>query len=39
LAEETGIAYQTLINLYVRECVSTGKKLSNTWAAAKVKQA
>jgi uncharacterized protein (DUF4415 family) len=34
LAEETGIRYQTLINLYLRECVSTGKKLSNTWAAA-----
>jgi uncharacterized protein (DUF4415 family) len=38
LAEETGIAYQTLINLYLRECVSTGKKLANTWAAAQVKQ-
>jgi uncharacterized protein (DUF4415 family) len=37
LAEETGIAYQTLINLYPRECVSSGKKLSNTWASAKVK--
>ena len=37
LAGETGIAYQTLINLYLRECVSTGKKLSNTWAAAKAK--
>jgi uncharacterized protein (DUF4415 family) len=34
LAEETGIRYQTLINLYLRECVSTGKKLSNTWAPA-----
>jgi uncharacterized protein (DUF4415 family) len=34
LAEETGIGYQTLINLYLRECVATGKKLSNTWAAA-----
>jgi uncharacterized protein (DUF4415 family) len=34
LAGETGIRYQTLINLYLRECVSTGKKLSNTWAAA-----
>jgi uncharacterized protein (DUF4415 family) len=34
LAEETGIRYQTLINLYLRECVSTGKKLSNTWTAA-----
>jgi len=31
LAEETGIRYQTLINLYLRECVSSGKKLSNTW--------
>jgi len=33
LAEETGIRYQTLINLYLRECVSSGKKLSNTWGA------
>jgi uncharacterized protein (DUF4415 family) len=37
LAEGTGIAYQTLINLYLRECVASGKKLSNTWAAAKAK--
>jgi uncharacterized protein (DUF4415 family) len=36
LAEETGIAYQTLINLYLRECALTGKKLSNTWAATPV---
>jgi hypothetical protein len=35
MAEETGIRYQTLINLYLRECASSGKKLSNTWAAAK----
>ncbi len=34
LAEETGIRYQTLINLYLRECVSSEKKLSNTWGAA-----
>ncbi|MGO9274037.1 MAG: BrnA antitoxin family protein [Terriglobia bacterium] len=33
LAEETGIRYQTLINLYPRECASSGKKLSNAWAA------
>jgi len=33
-AEETGIRYQTLVGLYLRECVSTGEKLSNTWAAA-----
>jgi uncharacterized protein (DUF4415 family) len=34
LAEESGIPYQTLINLYLRECASTGRKLSNTWRAA-----
>ncbi len=34
LAEETGIPYQTLINLYLRECASTGKKLSMRWRAA-----
>lgn len=34
LAEETGIRYQTLINLYLRECASTGKRLSNTWGLA-----
>ena len=38
LADETGIAYQTLINLYLRECVITGKKLSNTWTVAQFKQ-
>ncbi len=34
LAEGTGIRYQTLINLYLRECASSGKKLSITWRAA-----
>lgn len=33
LAEESGIRYQTLINLYLRECASSRKKLSNIWAA------
>jgi uncharacterized protein (DUF4415 family) len=33
LADETGIRYQTLINLYLRECASSGKKLSNIWRA------
>lgn len=33
LSEETGIPYQTLINLYLRECAATKKKLSLTWAA------
>jgi uncharacterized protein (DUF4415 family) len=31
LAQETGIRYQTLINLYLRECAASGKKLSNIW--------
>ncbi len=31
LAEETHIRYQTLVNLYLRECASSGKKLSVTW--------
>jgi uncharacterized protein (DUF4415 family) len=33
MADETGIGYQTLINLYLRQCASSGKKLSNSWAA------
>ncbi|RKX30286.1 MAG: antitoxin [Verrucomicrobia bacterium] len=28
LAEETEIPYQTLINLYLRECATKGRKLS-----------
>ncbi len=31
LSEETGIPYQTLINLYLRECAATNKKLSMKW--------
>ncbi|HXV13081.1 MAG TPA: BrnA antitoxin family protein [Candidatus Krumholzibacteria bacterium] len=31
LAEEAGIPYQTLINLYLRECAATGRRLSMTW--------
>ena len=34
LAQETGIRYQTLINLYLRECAATGKRLSNRWLPA-----
>lgn len=34
LSEETGIPYQTLINLYLRECAATKKKLSMRWRAA-----
>jgi len=35
LAEETGIPYQTLINLYLRDCVASGKKLSLNWSPAR----
>jgi predicted DNA binding CopG/RHH family protein len=34
LAAEMGIPYQTLINLYLRECAATKKKLSMTWKPA-----
>lgn len=33
LSEETGIPYQTLINLYLRECAFARKKLSIAWRA------
>lgn len=39
LSEETGIPYQTLINLYLRECASSGKRLSIAWRAAREKDA
>lgn len=31
LAEETGIPYQTLINLYLRDCAASKKKLRLQW--------
>jgi len=33
LAEETGIPYQNLINLYLRECAHSRKKLILNWAS------
>jgi len=33
LAEETGILYQNLINLYLRECVHAGKKPALSYAS------
>ena len=30
-AKETGIPYQTLINLYLMDCARRGKKLAITW--------
>jgi predicted DNA binding CopG/RHH family protein len=33
LAAETGIPYQNLINLYLRECAQTGKKPDLSWTS------
>ena len=33
MANETGIPYQNLINLYLTECAHSGKKLSLKWAS------
>jgi uncharacterized protein (DUF4415 family) len=34
LAEDTGVPYQTLINLYLRECAAKGKRLAMRWMPA-----
>jgi uncharacterized protein (DUF4415 family) len=42
LSEELGIPYQTLINLYLQDCASAGKRPSTTWrvpAAGHARQA
>jgi hypothetical protein len=31
MAEETGIPYQSLINLYLKDCAATGKRLDMAW--------
>ena len=33
LAEETGVPYQNLINLYLQDCVHSQKKLRLIWAS------
>lgn len=33
MAEETGIPYQSLINLYLRDCVVSQRKLHMAWKA------
>jgi predicted DNA binding CopG/RHH family protein len=33
LAQENGIPYQNLINLYLSECAHSGKKLTLKWAS------
>jgi len=32
MAEQTGIPYQSLINLYLRDCVQNERKLALKWA-------
>jgi predicted DNA binding CopG/RHH family protein len=34
LAEETGVPYQTLINLYLRDCAAQKRKLAMKWKTA-----
>ena len=34
LAQETGVRYQTLINLYLRDCAAKRKRLSLRWKAS-----
>jgi uncharacterized protein (DUF4415 family) len=34
MTEETGIPYQTLINLYLRDCVAQHRKLDLSWKTA-----
>jgi uncharacterized protein (DUF4415 family) len=33
LAEETGVPYQSLINLYLRDCAVHNRKLKMKWAS------
>ena len=33
LADDSGIPYQTLINLYLRDCASSRRRLSMNWTA------
>ena len=33
MAEEAGVPYQSLINLYLRDCVSQHRKLDMVWRA------
>jgi predicted DNA binding CopG/RHH family protein len=36
LSDETGIPYQNLINMYLRDCVVSGKRPSFKWALPRV---
>lgn len=34
LAEETGLPYQSLINLYLRDCAVAGRRIDLSWRPA-----
>ncbi len=34
LAADAGVPYQTLINLYLRDCAASGRKLAMQWEEA-----
>ena len=34
LSEENGVPYQTLINLYLRDCAASKRKIKITWPRA-----
>ena len=34
MAKETGVPYQTLIDLYLRDCAAKGRRLSMRWKAS-----
>ena len=33
MAEKTGLPYQSLMNLYLRDCATTGRELKMGWAS------
>jgi len=39
LSEETGIPYQTLINLYLRDCAASNRRLRMAWRPRKRSEA
>lgn len=36
MSEDTGIPYQNLINLYLRDCVQSGREISIKWVPKKL---
>ncbi len=37
LADETEVPYQTLINLYLRDCAASGRKLAMRWRPSRAR--